>query len=86
MLVSGPGGSLLLTALDLDLGTLTTVTLDPALFGRVNGVTLSTVEPGGALFAAATVGAPAAIPLPATAWLLLGGLGALGLLRRRPKA
>lgn len=66
------------------------VALDPKLFAGLRSITFSTGAGGNVrldnLFAASAASSNAqapAVPLPATAWLLLGGLGALGLLRRR---
>ncbi len=66
------------------------VSLDPKLFTGLRSITFSTGAGGNVrldnVFAASAAPSNAqapAVPLPATAWLLLGGLGALGVLRRR---
>ncbi|MFN3261159.1 MAG: VPLPA-CTERM sorting domain-containing protein [Pikeienuella sp.] len=66
------------------------VSLDPKLFTGLRSIAFSTGGGGNvrldnffAASAAASGAQAPAVPLPATAWLLLGGLGALGFLRRR---
>ncbi len=53
------------------------------LFENVSGVTFSTANGGNVRLDDLMVSAPAPVPLPAAAWLLVGGLGALGAAARR---
>ena len=59
-------------------------TLNAATIGVFRDIGYTTVDPREILLpAASSVPSVSAVPLPASAWLILGGLGSLGFMRRR---
>ena len=59
-------------------------TLNAATIGVFRDIGYTTVDPREILLpAASSIPSVSAVPLPASAWLILGGLGSLGFMRRR---
>ncbi len=64
----------------------TTLTVATDFVGREIGAQARGLDPNGLTAFGVTVRDPSVVPLPASAWLLVAGFGALGLRRRRKSA